>query len=66
MGSLGRRDFLQRKVVLKVHVPSLGLTPAVRQRLTALVGAKIPTFLVPLYADLHHIQVHATTRRREC
>jgi hypothetical protein len=40
MGSLARRDFLQRKVVLKVHVPSLSLPPAVQQRLADLVGTR--------------------------
>jgi len=40
MGSLNRLKFIQRKVVMKVHIPSLKLTPPAQQRLIALVGTK--------------------------
>jgi len=40
MGSLNRLKFIQRKVVMKVHIPSLKLTPPAQQRLIALVGKR--------------------------
>ncbi|ELR15045.1 uncharacterized protein ACA1_214330 [Acanthamoeba castellanii str. Neff] len=71
MGSLARREFLQRKVVLKVHVPSLSLPPPVQQRLADLVGTRYDarSGWLKLVGDKHpnrHLnQKHLTLLMRE-
>ncbi|KAL6077817.1 ATP citrate lyase subunit 1 [Balamuthia mandrillaris] len=53
VGSLGRRNFLERKIRLKVLVPLLGLKPAVEQRLVSLVGPRYDpsTGILTIVAD---------------